>query len=102
MKCIICGQRPAHTDGICANCAAKVEAERRRRKPVEPFRFLTYRGYVVGFYPNGNGTLTPKLLRRNPDNLPKYKTLDLNHYIEGFAREEVKRLKACVLQLANA
>lgn len=102
MKCIICEKRPAGQGGVCANCSSKVEAEKRRRKPEEPFRFITYRGYVVGFYPNGNGTLQPRLLKRNPDRLPKSKTLDLNRYIEGFTRERVKELKACVLKLANA
>jgi hypothetical protein len=102
MKCIICERRPAGQDGVCANCASKVGAENRRRKPDEPFRFATYQGHVVGFFPNGNGTLKPRLLNRNPDKLPKSKTLDLNRYIEGFTRERVKGLKACVLKLANA
>jgi len=104
-KCVICERRPARTDeGYCVNCASKLDAERHKRatQSEEPVKFLTYRGYVVGLYRNGNGMLTPKLLRRSPDNLPKKRTLNLNRYCEGFTRQEVKRFKACVLQLANA
>ena len=102
MKCVICGKRPAREGAYCANCHNKIEAERRRRRQSTPERFITYRGHVVGLYRNGNGALEPRLLKRNPDLLPKKKTLNLNHYIEGFTREQVKRLKACILQLANA
>lgn len=102
MKCIICLRRPAKGNGYCANCASQIEAEKRRKQADEPVKFLTYRGHVVGLYRNGNGRLTPKLLKRSPENLPKTKTLDLNTYIEGFTREEIKRFKACVLQLAHA
>lgn len=101
VKCIICERRPANGGAYCANCASKIEADKRRRQADEPVKFLIYRGHVVGLYRN-NGRLTPKLLKRNPETLPKTKTLNLNRYIEGFTREEVKRFKACVLQCANA
>ena len=101
-KCVICEKRPARLKGLCVNCSDRFEAERGRKKADRPVKFFTYRGYVVGLYPNGDRTLRAKLLKRNPDNLPKNKTLDLNRYIEGFTREQVKRFKACILQLANA
>lgn len=105
MKCAICERRPARTpESYCANCASQIDAERHKRaaQSDKPVKFLTYRSYVVGLYPNGNGTLKPQLLRRSPDNLPKTRTLDLNRYCDGFTRQEVKRFKACILQLANA
>jgi hypothetical protein len=37
----------------------------------------------------------------DPQRLPKGITLDLNTYLEGFTREQVKRLKASVLRLAR-
>lgn len=102
-KCVICERRPARTAvAYCAICASKLEAETRRKQADEPVKFLTYRGIVVGLYSNGNGKLTPKLLRRSPDNLPKARTLDLNRYCDGFTRDKIKAFKACVLQLANA
>lgn len=102
-KCVICERRPAQTpEGYCGNCDSKLEAQNRRKQANEPVKFLTYRGFVVGLYRNGKGMLTPKLLRRSPDNLPKTRTLDLNRYCDGFTRQEVKRFKACVLQLAYA
>lgn len=103
MKCVLCERRPAKTDdGYCTNCDQGLDAETRRRENNNPVKFLTYRGHVVGLYHNGGGSLIPRLLKRSPDNLPKKKTLNLNRYIEGFARAEIKRFKACVLQLAHA
>lgn len=101
-KCVICERRPARVNGRCGNCQARIEAEQRRRKPQQPFKYVTYKGFVVGFYRNGGDKLTPRLLHRNPDRLPKGVTIDLNHYCDGFSREQVKRLKRCVLRLAHA
>lgn len=101
-KCIVCDKRPAtQPHYYCANCAAKIEAESKQRKPAQPDKFLTYRGNVVGLYPNGGGMRKAKLLRRSPTGLPKGKTLDLNGYLEGFTREQIKRFKACVLHLSD-
>lgn len=100
MKCVICEYRPATTKGYCVQCAGKV-AKMSQRK-AEPQYFLTYRGNVVGLYPNGGHMLISRLLARNAKYLPKGKTIDLNHYCQGYTREVIKRFKACVLQLANA
>lgn len=102
MTCVICEQRPANGNGFCHNCDSKLESQRKRKNGNQPKHFLTYRGHVVGLFHKGSGMLEARLLNRNPDNLPKTRTLDLNRYCEGFTRQEVKRFKACVLQLANA
>jgi hypothetical protein len=99
--CAICGKRPAvEGSAFCHNCLQKVESERRSRRKPEPRHFLTYQGHVVGLYPDGQGKLNAQLLRRNPDNLPKSKTVNLDRYCEGFSRETIKAFKRCVLQLA--
>ena len=100
--CIICEHRPARTGGICVQCDSKIEHERRPAQSQPPTRYLTYQGYVVGLYPRSDGKLVPRLLKRSPDHLPKRKTLDLNTYLDGFSRDEVKRFKACVLSTARA
>jgi len=79
-----------------------MDAERKARAEAEPAKFLTYRGHVVGLYPTGKGTLKARLLKRDADNLPKSRTLDLNTYLDGFDLEQIKRFKACVLNLAHA
>ena len=99
-KCVICEERPANGDGRCVQCSGKIASMSRRK--VEPQYFLTYRGDVVGLYPNGDKTLKPRLLGRSAEHLPKGKTIDLNHYCQGYSREVIKRFKACVLQLAHA
>jgi hypothetical protein len=101
-KCIICGERPVHQNGCCNNCDSKIEADKRGREAEKPAYFLTYRGYVVGLFRNGDGKLKPRLLRRNPEHLPKQNTIDLNHYCTGYTREKIKSFKACVLSLSQA
>ncbi len=102
MVCIICNHRPAKDGGICANCHQKIEAEKRKHQAEQPVKFATYRGRVVGFYRNGGDKFITRLLRRSAENLPKNKTLDLNTYIEGMTRDQVKKIKSAILRLANA
>ena len=100
--CAICNHRPrAAGSAYCSNCQAKLDREKRLRRAEQAVKFATYQGHVVGFYRQQNGNLKPRLLQRKPEGLPKGKTLDLNHYIPGFTREEVKRLKSAILQLAQ-
>lgn len=101
--CVICDRRPARTvKGHCHLCSDKISRSERRSTPVQPFRFLTYRGAVVGLFPNGGDKLKPRLLRRAASGLPKGRTVNLNKWCDGFDRPIIKRFKACVLQLANA
>lgn len=100
--CAICDRRPANGGAYCSNCTAKLEAESRRKAKPEAQHYLTYRGHVVGLYPDGNGALKARLLNRNPENLPKSRTLNLNRYCEGYTRDKIKAFKRCILQLANA
>jgi hypothetical protein len=102
-KCVICDERPTRNgNGLCSICNDKVNSESKSRQPAKPFRYVTYRGHVVGMYPSGNGALQPRLLGISAKRLPKSITLDLNTYLEGFDRVTIKQLKATVLQLAHA
>ena len=101
-KCVICSKRPAKVEAFCIECNGHIEADRNRKRRPEPRHFLTYRGHVVGLFKNGDGMLKAYLLRRNPDRLPKGKTIDLNRWCDGFSRDRIKEFKACVLQLAHA
>ena len=101
-KCVICDKRPANGNelGRCIQCHTKIMAMSKRT--AQPRHFLTYRGNVVGLYPNGGKELKPRLLGRSAEHLPKGKTVDLNRYCQGYSRETIKRFKACVLQLSQA
>lgn len=102
MVCIICDHRPAQRgSGFCHNCQQKIKAGGIAANHEQPVKFATYQGHVVGFFRNGGGKLIPRLLQRNPDNLPKSKTIDLNTYVEGFSREQVKKLKAAIKELTE-
>ena len=101
-KCVICEQRPHCLDGYCANCASKLKAEHKAKVDGKPKYFLTYRGHVVGLFSKDKGKLSPRLLTRSVENLPKRNSLDLNRFCVGYSRKTIKDLKACVLRLANA
>ena len=102
-KCVICDVRPVNgnPEGMCAHCFAKVERERQLRRPQKPFRYVTYQGHVVGMFRNQGGTLSPRLLGIAPKRLPKSITLDLNRYLDGFSRDQIKKMKKCVQQLVH-
>lgn len=102
MTCVICERRPANGNGQCHNCAAKIESERRKRQGPQPVKYLVYRGMVAGLVPNGKGTLKAVSMRLNPERLPKSRVIDLNHYCEGFSRDQIKRFKAAVLKVNGA
>ena len=101
-KCVVCAKRPAKVVPFCVQCNGHIEADRNRKRRLEPRHFLTYRGHVVGLFENGGGMLKAYLLGRNPDRLPKGKTIDLNGWCDGFSRDKIKEFKACVLRLAHA
>jgi hypothetical protein len=101
MTCVVCNRRPAVKGGYCKNCLQKIEADKKLRGNGEAVKYVTYQGHVVGFYRNGGSNLIPRLLQRKPEGLPKGRTLDLNSYIPGFTREQIKKLKACIFQLAE-
>jgi hypothetical protein len=102
-KCVICDKRPARTDkGWCLQCAENIKAQNKRRQPDKPERYITYRGHVVGLFKNGGGTLQARLVHIKPERLPKTRTLDLNTYLDGFSRDQIKKMKRTVLALAGA
>lgn len=99
-KCVICERRPANGDGVhCHNCMVKLQKAKQNGKKLH--RYLTYRGHVVGIYRYPDGRLIGEVLSRDPEKLPKRRTLDLNTYLDGFSRGQVKKLKAQVLALAS-
>ena len=121
-KCLICENKPRQVGAYCHNCAQKIEAENKRRgngKP-KPDKYLHYRGQWVGLYVDGvdeegERQFKPKYLGYTPmpepgakDRVgrllkPKYpmgKTLNLDVYLPGYTREQVKRMKAVVLKLS--
>lgn len=95
-KCIICDKRPAtQPHSYCANCAAKIKADTVKRRAA-PIKYLVHHGNVVAIYRNGDSKLNAEPVNRDPERLPKGKTINLDSYCEGFDRGQIKRLKAYV------
>ncbi len=105
--CSICEKRPAKVNGWCQVCNDRIEAERRDRNKDPFYRYLVYQNEVVGLRKGYDGRTVYEWLKREPYDkdgklrLPKSKTIDLNHYCEGYTREQIKALKRRV-QIAIA
>lgn len=100
-KCIICNTRPVEegqTAGYCKVCSDQIRSGQSARSAQdEVHQYLTYRGKVIALIPSEMkaGVQMYKCVRvfKNPDTLPKTKTINLNVYQEGFDREQIKRMK---------
>jgi hypothetical protein len=121
-KCLICERKPRSQGVYCHNCAAKVKSEEAKRGngKVKPDKYLHYKGQWVGLYhdgldEDGERLFKPKYLGYAPmpepgakDGIgrllkpkhPMAKTLNLDVYLPGYTREQVKRMKAVVLKLS--
>lgn len=98
-KCVICEHHPAEADsGYCHNCGDKIASERKRVGVTKPVKYLHYRGTVVALIPNGNGTLRSELSGRSLEGIPACRVIDLDHYVDGFDREMIKRFKRCCIR----
>lgn len=100
-KCIICELRPPVSNGWCAHCQQQIEAAKRQHEPEPPFRYVTYKGCVVGMF-RKDGGYVPRLLQRDPGKLPKSRTINLDEFCEGFTRDQIHKLKRGVLRTAGA
>jgi len=102
-KCLACGVRPAIRGCFCANCQQKMEADKASRAPEKPWLYAGYRGDILGFFRNGQGVSTPRLLgitAKWKDGtgwiypVPKSRLINLDTYCPGFSREQIKKLKS--------
>ena len=98
-KCPICDIRPINGNGhYCGVCFDKMQAEKGKLKSA-PEKFFTYKGYVVGLVKSPlDGRLKPVQLKRDPLKLPAAKTINLDIYVPGFNRDQIKEFKKCVLR----
>lgn len=103
-KCPICDVRPVTNGGrFCNNCQSGIDAETARRTPRKAVKFLHYRGTVIGLFPKvkETGVLTAELVKRDVSKLPKSRTFDLDGYVPGFDREQIKGFKRTCLVLGG-
>ena len=98
-KCIVCGYRP-RAAGLryCTNCDSKIKSEKRKGDGFQHAeKFAVWHGYGVAFMLNGNGRLTPVALPASAiPKLPKGKCLNLDTYLDGFSRAQVKKIKTAI------
>ena len=111
-RCCICGQRPpAKGEMYCRVCQREMDqagAERRQRCEAwkKAWKFLHWRGVVVGLYQAaevdewGLPKVTPRRVFQPLGRLPKAKVINLDNYIPGFDRGQIKGMKATLKQLA--
>ncbi len=107
--CLICGYRPrAKGSKYCQQCGGHIESEWNYCKPKEAKYYVRYREYAIAFMPNGKNDAGDQTYYPTPfygtwnDNLRNVeKWIDLNRYVDGMTREQVKRLKKTVLRVHN-
>lgn len=107
--CLFCERRfRLRPDGErmrCFQCKRAQEARRAQeakdrlcwRKGL--YRVLRYRGHLVGLYERPGGEYHPSPLAVAVASVPKGITLNLDTYLDGFTREQVKKMKATVKRL---
>ena len=111
-RCFICGRRPpARGEMYCRVCQRELDqAEQARHKRCQAWKkawkFLHWKGVVVGLYQVdqvdewGQPMVRPRRVFQTLGQLPKAKVIDLDTYIPGFTRQQIKRMKATLRQLA--
>jgi len=107
-KCIVCETRPQKNGVYCGLCAAKIAAENRatEERKNEARYYIAYRGIVVGLYPkgeeDGQTVYRSRLERVDVEDLPKSRVLNLDGYLRGYTREQVKKFKRACLSLSGS
>jgi hypothetical protein len=56
---------------------------------------------VVAMYETGHGTYKPEFYGHTISGIAQSKLIDLDRFCQGYTRQQVKKLKACVLSLAH-
>jgi hypothetical protein len=94
----------------CRVCQREIDqTDRDRQQRCEAWKkawkFLHWRGVVVGLYPTegeewGQPMVKPRRVFKELAQLPKAKLIDLDTYIPGFTRQQIKGMKATLKQLA--
>ena len=123
-KCFVCETRPRQNDSrFCSPCSDRIAADIRSKQKPQADKYLHYRGHWIGLFANGTdedgiATFKAKYLCYAPlpapeemnaylrhgirPKSPKFrlaKTLNLDKWIEGFTRQQIKLLKAGVKRL---
>lgn len=109
-RCIVCERRPAKNGDIyCAMCRTKVEAATQNREDskVEARYYIAWKGTVVGLYPvgeedDGQTHYKPRLESLDVESLPKSRTINIDGYVAGYDREQIKKFKRTCLTLSGA
>ena len=110
-RCFICGRRPpASGEMYCRVCQGEMdqtshEGQKRCQAWKKAWKFLHWKGVVVGLYPAeseqwGQPMVTPRRVFKGLGQLPKAKVINLDTYIQGFTRQQIKGMKATLKQLA--
>ena len=100
-KCLICGRKSTGT--YCQEHQRAIDTENRQRKAAakpKAVKYLAYHGHVVALR-NSGSMLVPSYYGMSIAKIPKGKLVDLDGYVEGFSRKEIKRFKSVVLALSG-
>ena len=110
-RCVICDRRPqARGEMYCRVCLENMAQDARERQQrcdawKKAWKYLHWKGVVVGLFANGKDccgqtVYQPRRVLKALGQLPKSKVIDLDTYIPGFDRQQIKGMKATLKKLA--
>jgi len=105
-KCTFCGRVVSDGGTLCQEhrrLVVKVREESKHNGK-KAFRYVQYRGHVIGFFPvgkDGDTVYRPRYIGMSTHGIPKGLLIDLDGYCRGYTRVQIKKLKAAVLKVAH-
>lgn len=104
-QCIIC-DRPTSGGFYCREHSLSISkeraaAKRRTREWRTAQLYVRYKGWIVAFWRRGGKLVGDLLLGVRWESVPKARKYDLDSYVVGLNRKQVKRLKARTRAIAG-
>lgn len=99
--CDLCKRRPHRKgDFLCRPCRKTYDGFADESRPQETpllqraFKVAYWRGAAIVYVPEGDYFRPVFAGFKSPEKLPKGKLLNLDEYIPGYSREQIKAMKA--------
>lgn len=102
-KCLMCSKTRAKGSMFCRYHSKLVEPPKKLPSIyTQAFKFAKYQGNIVAFLPQEDGSFRPSYVGMNASKVPKSKLIDLDTYCPGYTRQQVKKIKNCILAMTSA
>lgn len=98
-SCLYCDRKLKLGLAVCQQ-HERMLATLKPKPKAKPEYYVSYRGHVVAFHKNGGTSLKPDYL--GMVKIPrKAQQINLDEFCKGYSREQIRKLKTCVMRLAG-